>query len=166
MSESMSPSSGKHQLLKPFAGTFRAHIQMWMQPGEPFVTAGTMINTFELGETFLHQHYTGDPVDGPYPAFQGRGYWGFNTSLDAYEGFWIDNASTAMQTESGDVDPTGKTWTMLGEHIDPTSGQLIQRKTIISLANENHHSMSTYRIEEDGSEQLTMQIDYKRDGVA
>ena len=50
-----------------------------MGPGDPMVTTGVMENTLALGGRFLRQDYTGDPSDGPFSNFEGRGYWGYNT---------------------------------------------------------------------------------------
>ncbi len=71
------PSPGpEHELLKPFAGSFRATVKMWMGPGEPNVSTGQMKNSFQLNGLYLHQDYVGDADDGPFPSFAGKGYWG------------------------------------------------------------------------------------------
>ena len=74
----MSAPGQQHERLKAFVGTFRAQVKMWMGPGEPTQTTGTMTNTMLLGDRFLHQEYKGDPGEGPFPNFEGRGYWGCN----------------------------------------------------------------------------------------
>jgi hypothetical protein len=152
-----------HARLEPFAGTFKAVVKIWMGPGEPMVSTGVMTNTMELGGRFLHQHYEGDPsTDSPFPDFQGRGYWGYNTVLGKYEGFWIDTASTLMQTESGDVDGSGKVWTMLGEIPDAKSKRPSQKKSVISLTDRDHHSMEMFFTDPGGTEVKGMEIKYTR----
>jgi len=116
MQEMAAPGS-EHDLLKPFVGTFRAEVKIWMGPGDPMVSTGTMTNSLELGGRFLQQVYKGGPGPSPFPNFEGRGYWGHNKATQKYEGFWIDTASTIMQTESGTVDDSGKVWTMVGEMV-------------------------------------------------
>ena len=157
--EAMSRATEHHEKLKPFEGTFRAEVKMWMGPGEPMVSTGTMVNTMELGGKFLHQHYTGDPGDGPSPEFAGRGYWGYNTATNKYEGMWIDTASTIMQTESGDLD--GNVWTMVGEMPDQTGGT-ISKKSVITLIDDDHHSMEMYFPGPDGNDCKGMEIQYSR----
>lgn len=44
------------------------------------VQHGTMVSAFQLGGLYLFQDYVGDPSPGPFPAFVGKGYWGYNTS--------------------------------------------------------------------------------------
>ncbi len=152
-----------HERLEPFAGTFKAVVTLWMGPGDPMVSTGVMTNTMELGGRFLHQHYEGDPnPDAPFPDFQGRGYWGYNQGTGKYEGFWIDTASTMMQNESGDVDASGKVWTMTSEILDPQSMKPAQKKSVITLTDRDHHTMEMYFNGPDGSEMKGMEIKYTR----
>ena len=151
-----------HQRLQPFAGTFKAQVKLWMGPGEPHVSTGVMVNEFDLGGRFLRQTYTGDPGEGPFPDFQGRGYWGFNNLNGQYEGFWIDTASTVMQFEAGEVDEAGKVWTMLGEMDNPGGGGKLRKKSVITLEDDDHHILEMYFEGPDGSESKGMEIRYER----
>ncbi len=51
--EAMSRTTEAHERLKPFEGTFKAEVKMWMGPGDPMVSTGTMTSTLELGGRFL-----------------------------------------------------------------------------------------------------------------
>ena len=158
----MSATTEDHKRLEPFVGTFKAEVKMWIGPGDPMVSTGMMTNTFDLGGRFLHQVFTGDPNDGPFPNFEGRGYWGYNKSTKKYEGFWIDNASTIMQTESGEVDGAGKVWTMVGEAPGGPGGNPITKRSVITLQDNDHHLMEMYCAGSDGSESKAMEIRYER----
>ncbi len=151
-----------HAKFKPFAGTFTAEVKMWMGPGDPHVSTGVMINTLELGGRFLHHSYQGDQADGPFPNFQGRGYWGYNTNAGKYEGVWIDSASTLIQTETGDVDASGKVWTMIGQVTNPQTGQPMQKRSVITLQDSDHHRVEMFFQGPDGNEFKAMQISYTR----
>lgn len=163
MSEGFSlPQPGEyHELLKPFAGRFRAEVKMWMQPGEPHVTTGTMVNSFRLNDLYLHQDYQGDSMEGPFPAFAGEGFWGYNSTSRQYEGFWIDNVSPAMQMETGTVDETGKVWTMHSETLNPQTGEPMVRRSVITLIDEDHNKIEMY-FSVGGEEIKNMEIDYHR----
>ncbi|MFG0258269.1 MAG: DUF1579 family protein [Phycisphaerales bacterium JB043] len=157
----------QHTLLKPFEGTFRATVTLHFGPDNSHTSTGTMVNEFDLDGRYLKQTYTGDPMpnpDGdPFPGFQGRGYWGYSTITNEYEGFWIDTASTAMATESGSVDDAGKVWTMTGDQPNPCDGPAsLPKKTIITLVDDNSHTMESFITMPDGNEVKTMHIDYKR----
>ncbi len=150
-----------HKNFEPFVGTFRAEVKMWMGPGEPFISTGAMSNTFDLGGRFLRQEYKGDKNDGPFPDFEGRGFWGYNTVTNKYEGFWIDTASMQMQTEVGDVDDTGRVWTMVGEMTDPT-GNTVKKRSVITLEDNDHQKMEMFFSGPDGKEFKEMEIRYER----
>ena len=151
-----------HERLAPFVGTFKAVVKLWMGPGDPLVSTGVMINTMELGGRFLNQRYQGDLGAGPFPDFQGRGYWGYSHITSRYEGFWIDTASTQMQTETGDVDTSGKVWTMTSEMPNPQTGQPTQKKSVITLKDKDHHSLEMYFEGPDGNQMKGMEIQYTR----
>lgn len=152
-----------HEKFKPFVGTFKAEVRIWMGPGDPMESTGVMVNTLEIGGRFLQEVYTGDPSSGgPFPDFAGRGYWGYNSVSNKYEGVWMDTASTMMQFEFGDVDASGKVWTMIGEIPSPQGDGMIRKKSIITLKDNDHHSMEMYFTMPDGNEHKTMEIHYTR----
>lgn len=153
----------KHKLLEPFVGNFTAEVKMWMGPGDPMISTGVMVNKLDLGGRFLHEVFTGDPNDGPFPSFEGRGYWGYNTATNKFEGFWIDNACTFMQTETGDVDAAGKVWTMVGQMTDPQSGKPLEKRSVITLESNDRHTMEMYFKPADGRESKAMEIHYTRE---
>lgn len=152
----------EHQRIRPFEGTFRATVKIWMGPGDPIVQHGTMRNSMQVGGLYLEQDYKGDRSPGPFPAFEGRGFWGYNTSAGEYEGFWIDNASTMMQLEKGQVDESGKVWTMRSAFRHPQSGQMIQKRSVIRLLDDNRNDMTTWMTGPDGNEFRTMEILFER----
>ena len=157
--EVMSPGP-EHELLKPFLGTFRAEVQLWMGPGDPMVSTGTMTNELVLDGRYVRQDYVGDPNDGPFPSFKGHGFWGYNRMARRFEGYWIDNASTIMQLETGSVDESGKVWTMTSEIVDSQGGTM-SRRSVITLMDDDHHSIESFFTKE-GKEFKAMEIQYER----
>ena len=159
--QGMSMPGPEHEQLKPFEGKFRARVRIWMGPGDPMVSTGMMENTMDLGGRFLCQTYTGDPSEGPFPKFEGRGFWGYNQISKQYEGVWIDNASSVMQTEVGTVDASGKVWTMSGSVPDPHTGGTMTKRSVITLQDDDHHRMEMFFVK-DGKESKCMDIEYAR----
>jgi hypothetical protein len=160
--EQVAATTPEHEKLTPFEGTFRAEVTMWMGPGDPVTMTGRMVNVLDLGGRFLRQTYRGDPLEeGPFASFEGRGYWGYNNVIGKYEGFWIDTASTMMQTEAGTVDESGKVWTMLGEMPNPQTGGKMTKRSVITLVDADHHTMETYFDTGEG-EFKAMEIRYER----
>ena len=154
------PAGAEHEKLHPFVGKFKAEVKMWMGPGDPMVSTGTMVNTMDLQGRFLCHDYKGDPSEGPFPDFAGRGFWGFNDMSGKYEGVWVDTASNAMQTETGSVDESGKVWTMSGELISPQGGTVVKR-SVITLVDNDHHRMEMFFVVGENSSK-GMEINYKR----
>lgn len=152
----------KHELLKPFEGTFDSVVKMWMGPGEPMVSTGTIVNQFQLNGLYLHQNYVGNPSEGPFPSFVGQGFWGYNSTSGNYEGFWIDNASTGMQMETGTVDESGKKFEMRSEYVIPGTGLAMAKRTIFTVVSNDHNTMESFITPPDSSEMMNMKIDYTR----
>lgn len=152
----------EHIRLEPFAGTFRAEVEVFMGPGEPQRSTGTMTSTFQVGGLYLHQSYAGDSSSPDWPAFVGQGYWGYDFGSKKYEGFWIDNASTLMQRESGDFDPSTNSWTMESSFLHPALGRQISKRSRIQLVDRDHHRMETFMRAGDQAETLAMRIAYTR----
>lgn len=161
--EKISAVGTEHERLAPFAGTFRAEVKIWFRPGDPVVSTGTMVNSWVLGGMFLKQVYTGDPApDGSFPAFEGRGYWGYNTISRCYEGFWIDNASTMMQTDTGSVDASGRVWTMSGVMANPQSREPMTKRSVITLVDQDTHRIEVFFATGGAPETRSMEIIYRR----
>jgi hypothetical protein len=151
----------QHKLLEQFVGEWDSEVKIWMGPGDPFVSQGVMRNTLDLGGRFLQQHYANN--DG---SFNGRGYWGYNTLDERWEGFWIDDMATFFQLERGRYDASSKSWEMAGEMTDPGSGQPMKKRTVITISDADHHTMETYFTqttgEHAGHEHKCMEIRYAR----
>jgi hypothetical protein len=159
----MGRTTEAHERFKPFVGTFHARVSMWMGPGEPHVSTGVMTNTLELGGRFLHQAYKADPADdSPFPNFEGRGYWGYNTVDNRYEGVWMDTACTWITTEQGQVDQAGRVWTMLSRMTNPETGEPVHRKSVIKLHDPDRHEMEMLSEAAPGQWQRMMHIEYTR----
>ena len=158
----MSKPAKEHGLFHPLVGTFKATVKMWMGPGEPMVSTGTMVNSMVLGGLHLHQDYKGDPNPGPFPAFEGKGFFSFNKHKKQFEGFWVDNAASWLSMEAGQVDASGKRWEMHSEMDDPMSGAPTKKRTVIEIRDNNHHSMISYFTPKGGQESKCMEITYVR----
>ena len=131
-----------HEKLQAFEGTWDAAVQFWMQPGaDPVPSQGTMVNEWILGGRFLEQRYESDFMGSP---FHGRGLFGYSQLDQRYEGFWVDTMSTGMLIESGSYDESTRTFTMLGQVTNPADGQVMRKKTIITVESETRHTMAMH----------------------
>lgn len=149
-----------HDRLKAFKGTYQSEVKIWFGPGDPMLSTGTMTNTMQVDGLYLQQEYVGDPNEGPFPSFIGKGFWGYNTYTDKYEGFWIDNASTMMQLETGSVDESGKVWEMHSQVVLPD--KTMNRRSLITWIDEQNHTMEMFFQGDDGVEFKNMEIKYSK----
>jgi len=69
-----------------------------------------------------------------------------------------------MQTESGDLDGTGKVWTMTGQIPNPQVGGMMTKKSVITLEDDDHHTLTMFFVAPDGNEFKGMEIRYERAG--
>lgn len=159
---SMPAPGPEHALMKPMEGTFTSEVKIWMGPGEPAISTGVMKNSFQVGGLYLFHDYKGDATEGPFPSFVGQGYFGFNTTASKFEGLWIDNVSTAMQMETGTVDESGRVFEMHSEFVMPGAGVTFQKRTVITIVDDNHHKMISFITPPGGEEIKNMEINYTR----
>lgn len=159
----------EHELLKQFEGSWRSSLKMWMggpiedggRPAEPMESAGMMKSELILGGRFLSQEYKDD--NG---MFEGRGLFGYNTVEKRWEGLWVDSMATFMMTERGSYDAATKTWTMSDEMLDPGSGHMMRKRSVLTVESESRHTMAMYFTplagKNEGVESKCMEIVYER----
>ena len=147
-----------HKNFEALVGTFKAEVKMWMDPtADPSVSQGTMINTMVVGGHFLQQDYKDDTG-----MFEGKGFWGYNSTDNCFEGFWIDTMANFFQIEKGQHDASADTYNMNGSMTCPTSGQAYQKRSVIKYVDANTNSIEMYFTGPDGNEAKMMEINYKR----
>ncbi len=154
----MFPKKGpEHESLARFAGTWRAEVKIYFAPGQgPQVSQGTMVNTLLLNGLFLGQDYHDDAG-----MFEGRGYWGYNTTDQRYEGFWIDPMASFFQLEQGQHNRATDTYEMRGSMTE-RSGKPMQKRSVIAFRSANEHTMEQYVTPPGCQEFKTMEIRYTR----
>lgn len=154
------PTAGpQHESIARFAGTWRAEVKLWTDPtSDPQVSTGKMKNTMVLNGLFLEQVYEDDTG-----YFSGRGFWGYNTVDQRYEGFWIDTMANMLQLEYGQHDPATDRWTMHGSMTDPSgNGNTIKKKSVITYENAEAHRLEMFFEAPGAPEVKCMEIAYKR----
>ncbi|RMF85616.1 MAG: DUF1579 domain-containing protein [Planctomycetota bacterium] len=159
-SKSMQPPlpGEEHKSLARFAGVWRAEVRLWMDPNQPpNVSTGTMRNEMVVGGLFLQQEYKDDSG-----MFEGRGFWGYNTVEQCYEGFWVDPMATFFQLEKGTHDPATDTYTMTGTMRCGPDAPPMQKRSVITYKSDAEHTMEMYMQPPGGQEFRTLAITYTR----
>jgi len=151
----------QHKSLKRFAGTFRAEVRIYMGPGEPMVSKGTIENTLVLGERFIQSDYRED-----HGHFEGKGFWGYNTALGIFESFWIDTMATFFQVERGYFSGADNAYTMRGE-LPPgvaggTKDRPSSRRSVLKFVDKDRYTITMFVQPPEGEEMKVMEIAYER----
>ena len=156
-----------HQRFAPLVGTFRVVVRFWMGPGDPVESSGSMRNELTLGGRFLRQVFQGDPMPGSEalpadaaPSFAGEGYLAYNNVDKRYESVWVDNASTLIQVESGQIDEAGREWNFYSTLTNPQSGGPMEKRTIITIVDEHRYQMEIWFRDPDGPEIKAMEMEF------
>lgn len=155
----MTPSE-EHVLLNEMAGEWNASVRFWMKPDmSPQTSTAESTNTTTLNGKFLIEDYRGS-FDGQ--PFKGMGISGFDTVMQQFTHYWIDNMGTGAIISAGKYDPASKTITMRGSVTDPISGKKRQTESRTRIIDENNHVFEMYDISPEGTSFKTLEIAYKR----
>lgn len=101
-----------HAALSTMAGDYSLQSRLWVSPeSEPIVTQLTAHRSMSLIDHVLELTVTGSS-ESNYP-FQGRGFTGFDTSLDQHWYVWMDTTSTGVALLFGTLAEDG-TGTLTG----------------------------------------------------
>lgn len=148
-----------HKQLAPFVGDFNVQVTMWMAPGAPPQTSkGTTHNTWALGKRWVEQRFTGTFNGMP---FNGIGFTGYDNVKKAYVGTWMDSFSTSVMLSTGQREGDGK-YTFEGSMDDPMTGKPAPVKEVITVADNDHHTMEMWGPDPSGQMFRMMEIRYTR----
>ena len=163
----MSKPVAQHEIIKSFAGTWKAEIKMWMDPTakEPTVSSGAMKGTLVHGDRYLLGEFTGTFNNMP---FSGSLTWGYNRIENRYESTWIDSWGTGLLMSTGQPTADGKTINSTGNFRMPgPDGKLMditQRETITMVSKDKFTQQMWHGTKE--GEMKVMEITYTRTGDA
>jgi hypothetical protein len=149
-----------HKKLGAMAGTFNAEVKMWMQPGAPPAGgAGVAENSWALDGRFLEQHFTGNFMGMP---FTGMGFTGYDNIKKKYVGTWMDTKTTSMMISTGTANADGKSYTFTSTMDDPMTGKSSPVKEVVTVVDNDHHTLEMWGAGPDGKMFKTMEIAYTR----
>lgn len=147
-SESLDEPSIEHRVLDVLAGSWQGTVRTWSEPqGSAERSTFLLERQWILGNRYLHEKY--EIASGNDP-FLGFGLIGYNVAEGVYEIIWLDNKSTTHYFESGYFDLTTKILTTRGTERDPATGFLHFRRSEMSLAEPDRHTLTGYSTDESG----------------
>src|SRR6185295_19200702 len=88
--------------------------------------------------------------------FEGRGFIGWDRSCKCYAGYWVDNMSTMIATSSGQIDKTGKVWTVDGDGLD-MAGKQCKTHEITTFTDPDSRTWVLTSVDEKGKPGMAME---------
>src|SRR5262249_54430220 len=138
MMKAGTPGPQHEQINKQFAGNWDCVVSMWMEGNpQPMTSNGTMNAKMMLGGRYLHMMFKGDFMGQP---FEGAGTMGYDNVTKKYFGTWMDSQSTGMMNSTGTWDSSSKQYTMNSEMPDPSTGNMVKCRAVMTIEDDNHHT--------------------------
>jgi len=154
------PKPGKeHEALKVFEGEWTFEGKFYMDPNQPTEMKGTETSKMVLGGWYLNSDVKSTFMGGP---FEGRWTMTYSVFKKKYQVCWIDSMMGHVFTSEGDVDATGKIYTLFGEGFDPQTGKATKERWVVEVKDADNHTMTFYGPGPDGKEKKTGEITYKK----
>ena len=155
------PKPGKeHEALKVFEGDWTFTGKFYMDPAQPpMEMAGTETSKMVLGGFYLNSEVKSTFMGAP---FDGRWTLTYSVFKKKYQACWIDSVMPHVFTSEGDVDATGKIFTLTGDGFDPASGKATKERWVMEVKDADNHQMTFYKPGPDGKEMKTGEIVYKK----
>jgi hypothetical protein len=147
-----------HKKLEPLAGDWTFSASFMMDPnGPPQEMTGASTRKWIMDGRFLQ-----DDAQGVGMPFKGLGINGYDNALKKYVSTWVDSMTTSITYSIGDVDASGKVFTYHREEFNPIYGQKLKARDVITIADNDHHTMEFYTVPPGGKELKTGTIKYTR----
>ena len=155
------PKPGKeHEALKVFEGDWTFTGKFFMDPAQPPMEMnGTETSKMVLGGFYLNSEVKSTFAGAP---FEGRWTLTYSAFTKKYQACWIDSMMPHVFTSEGDVDATGKIFTLNGGSFDPATGKPTKEKWVMEVKDADNHQMTFYTLGADGKEKKTGEIVYSK----
>lgn len=160
----MSKPVAEHDIIKNFAGTWKAEMKLWMDPTakEPTESSGTMKGTLLHGGRYLLGEFTGTFAGAP---FSGTMLWGYNRIEKRYESTWCDAWGTGILMSIGQPSADGKTVNTTASFRMPgPDGKLMEitQRERTTMVSKDKYTLEMWHGTKEQGEMKVMEITYTR----
>lgn len=147
-----------HMLLARMAGSWKASIKTWTEPGKPATEhPGTSVQKMLFDGRFLQAEETMD-IMGPY---KGMGITGYDNFTKKYTSFWFDSMNTRIMYFEGAAGADGKSINMESSFNDPVRGPM-KNRSLTKILDSNRYTFEMFYTDKSGKEEKMMEITYTR----
>jgi hypothetical protein len=145
----------EHKALEPLVGSWDCKVKLWMGPGTPQESTGSVNRKWILGNRFIAEHVEGTALG---MKFEGVGVTGYDRLKKKYTTAWVDSMTTAIGTSQGTYDAAAKKFSFSGKEIDPLTGMKKKTRDTITIVDDNKHILEMYQQGQQGPEMKVMEI--------
>ena len=151
----------EHKVLESLVGTFDASVKFYFpDPTKPTTSKGVMTRTMILGGNYLQESFTGEFFGAK---FSGLGIIGYDANKKHYVTTWCDSMSTSMSIMHGSYDADKKTFTSVGEEIEPASKKKMKQRDVLKIINADEQTFEMFRLLEGTEKEFKiMDLTYTR----
>jgi hypothetical protein len=151
----------EHKFLDSLAGKYDAKVKLYFpDPTKPSESIGTMSRKMILDGNILQESFKGEFAGKP---FAGIGMVGFDSNRKKFTSTWADSMSTSITIMRCTWDAEKKTFTSVGEEIEPKSKKMIKMRDVLTIVSADEQTFEMFRLQEGETKELkVMEITYKR----
>ncbi len=142
----------QHQFLVGLSGTWSVKQSLWLTAGQPpKLDTGTAEFSMVLNGRHLRQDLKIDDGTG----FEGLGYLGYDTASGQFFSTWMDVNFPGLVVAYGGFDAPAKAYVLNGSMAG------IPVRDVLTVTDTDHFRYAYYETR-NGTEALTVQLDYSR----
>jgi hypothetical protein len=150
----------EHAWLEQFAGKWDSDSEIYMEPGQPPITAKGEETARMISGFWLMAENTSEVFDTQVTGILTLGY---DVEGKSYVGTWIDSMTGYMWKYTGSVDDEGKSITLRTKGPCPKKpGTHANFKEVLELKDKDHKVFTSFMQEDDGSWTKMVTINYRR----
>jgi Protein of unknown function (DUF1579) len=156
------PARGpEHKFLESLAGKYDAKVKLYFpDPSKPTESTGTMTRKMILDGNILRESFKGEFAGKP---FEGVGMVGFDLTKKEFTSTWADSMSTSITIMRCTWDADKKTFTSVGEEIEPKSKKMMKMRDVLKIVSADEQTFEMHRLPEGETKELKiLEITYKR----
>lgn len=158
--ETLGKPGPEHDVLGLLVGSWKGTVRVWADANQPPDRAAFELERkWILGGRYIQEEYSIETGEDP---FRGVGLIGYNVAEGIYEVLWLDNQSTTHYLETGYYNSKTKVLTTRGNERDPATGFQLFRRSELSLADPDRHTMIGYSTDETGEQFKAIEIVFVR----
>lgn len=151
----------EHFWLQKLIGEWAYEGEATMEPGKPAEKFKGTESVQSLGGLWIQANGKGEMPDGDTAMMVMT--LGFNPQTKRYVGTWIGSMMTHLWLYDGELDAAEKVLTLNSEGPAMcTSGAMTKYRDVIEIVSDDHRTLNSHMLDDDGEWRPFMRADYRR----